>query len=223
MFNQSGLFFVPKRWQSISFLRWLKRVHAWTGFWGATLFFVLGISGFLLNHRSIMKIDTGEPVEASTVQIPVTAGVITDTDSLGRWAKNALGLPVKPKAPNNSSPAKAGDVRFNGRDVKTAETWTQTFAMPNARVTVSYVPGANFVSAKREAAGLLGTIKNMHKGSGLSIAWVLLLDTIAGALITMSLTGFLLWTRMHGTRLLAGALVGGSLVWAAAATVPSMG
>lgn len=222
MFNQSGLFFVPKRWQSVAFLRWLKRIHAWTGFWGALLFFIFGVSGFLLNHRSIMKIETGEPIEVTTVQLPVTPGTITDADSLGRWAKQALALPVKPKAPS-SPPPKAGDARFNGRDVKTAETWTQTFAMSNARVTVDYVPGANFVSAKREAAGVFGMIKNMHKGSGLSVAWVLLIDTIAGALVAMSLTGFLLWTRMHGTRLLAGALAGGSLIWAAAASIPVMG
>ncbi len=52
MFNQSGLFFVPKRWQSAGFLRWLKRIHAWTGFWGALFFLLLGTSGFLLNHRT---------------------------------------------------------------------------------------------------------------------------------------------------------------------------
>lgn len=122
MLNQSGLFFVPKRWQSIAFLRWLKRVHAWTGFWGAMLFFLLGVSGFLLNHRSVMKIDTGEPVEVSTVRIPVVAGVITDADRLGRWARDALDVPVKPKAPSGSSTAKTADARFNGRDVKTIET-----------------------------------------------------------------------------------------------------
>lgn len=228
MFNQSGLFFVPRRWQSVTFLRWLKRVHAWTGFWGALFFLLMGTSGFLLNHRSVMKIDTGAPVEMSSVELPVVPGSINDVEALGKWAKKTLSMPVDAKPPRAEGPpkgekGKGGDARFMGKDVKAVETWTQAFTMPDAKVTVSYVPGANHATAKRENNGFLGTLKNMHKGSGLPVAWVLLIDTIAGALITMALTGFLLWSRLHGTRLLAGALVGGSLIWAIAAAAPSMG
>ena len=226
-FNQSGLFFVPSTWQSAKFLRWLKRIHAWTGFWGALFFLMMGTSGFLLNHRSQLKIDTGEPVEVSTVELPVAAGVITDADGLGAWAKKTLGLPVKAQAPKGEGAARGGassdKARFMGKDVSQAETWTRSFNMPDARVTVDYVPGANHVTAKRENNGFFGTIKNMHKGVGLPVAWVLFLDTIAGALITMALTGFLLWTRLHGSRLLAGALAGGALAWAIAAAFPVMG
>lgn len=215
--NQSGLFFVPSKWQSAKFLRWLKRIHAWTGFWGALFFLMMGTSGFLLNHRAQMKIDTGEPVEVSTVELPVAAGAIADADGLGVWAKKALGLPVKAQAPKGggSEGGKKRDgaapvekARFMGKDVEQAQIWTRSFNMPDARVTVDYVPGANHATAKRESNGFLGTIKNMHKGVGLPVAWVLFIDTIAGALVTMALTGFLLWTRLHGSRLLAGALAG---------------
>jgi uncharacterized protein len=228
LFNQSGLFFVPHRWQSAKFLRWLKRIHAWTGFWGALFFLMMGTSGFLLNHRSQLKIDTGEPVEVSTVELPVAPGAIADADGLGKWAKQALGLPVRAQPPRGGQGGEGGKrpetkTRFMGQEVKAAETWTRTFNMPDARVTVEYVPGANHVTAKRENNGFLGTLKNLHKGVGLPIGWVLFIDTIAGALITMALTGYLLWTRLHGTRLLAGALAGGALVWAIAAAFPVMG
>lgn len=235
-FNQSGLFFVPRHWQSATFLRWLKRVHAWTGFWGALFFLIMGVSGFLLNHRGQWKIDTGEPVEVSRVELPVGPGAITDAEALGKWARRALDLPVKaqpprggPGGPGGSEgpggrrAAKPETARFMGRDVKAAETWTRTFNMPDARVTVDYVPGANHVTAKREVNGFFGTLKNLHKGVGLPIAWILFIDTIAGALITMALTGFLLWSRLHGSRLLAGGLLGGALIWALAAAVPVMG
>lgn len=229
--NQSGLFFVPGTWQSPKFLRWLKRVHAWTGFWGALFFLMMGISGFLLNHRGQMKIDTGEPVEVSTVQLPIVPGTITDADGLGKWAKKTLDLPVKAQAPKGApaegaaraAKATSETARFMGKDVGKVESWTRSFNMPDARVTVDYVPGANHVTAKRENNGVLGTLKNLHKGVGLPIAWVLFIDTIAGALITMALTGFLLWTRLHGSRLLAGALAGGALAWALAAAYPVMG
>ena len=56
--NQSGLLFVPKSWQRVKIINWLKRIHAWAGFWGALLFLLMGTSGFLLNHRDKLKIDT---------------------------------------------------------------------------------------------------------------------------------------------------------------------
>lgn len=228
MFNQSGLFFVPRHWQSGGFLRWLKRIHAWSGFWGALFFLSLGMSGVLLNHRQQARIDTGEPVELAAVELPVAPGTIRDATALGRWAKAELRLPVDAQPPRGKpGDKKQGDKRgggkFMGRDVATAEPLTQTFAMPDARVTVEYVPGSNHVTAKREEINALGMLKNLHKGVGLPIAWVLLIDTIAGALIVMALTGYLLWSRLHGPRLLAGALAGGSLLWALTAAVPTFG
>jgi hypothetical protein len=56
----------------------------------------------------------------------------------------------------------------------------------------------------------------------LGLAWVLFIDTIAGALVAMSLTGFLLWTRLHGSRLLAGGIMLASLMFAASAAGPYM-
>jgi hypothetical protein len=229
MFNQSGLFFVPRTWQSHGFVRWLKRIHAWSGFWGALFFLGMGVSGFFLNHRAQLKIDTGEPIEVSAVHLPVSPGAIPNAEGLGDWAKKALDLPVKGQAPRGGAGegpgagGKRGETRFMGREVTPVETWTRAFNMAHARVTVTYVKGANHVTAKREEHGFLSTLKNLHKGTGLPVAWVLLIDTIAGALITMSLTGFLLWSRMHGSRLLAGGLVGGSLIWAFVAAGSSMG
>ena len=214
--------FIPRRWNSGGVLKWLKRVHAWTGLWGALFFLLLGTSGFLLNHRAQLKIDTGEPVELAAVELPVAPGAIPSAEALGPWARRELHLPDEAQPPKGAAGPKRKP-SFLGREVAEAETWSRTFAMPDARVTVDYVPGANHVTARREAVNALGVIKNLHKGVGVPVAWVLLIDTIAGALMTMALTGFLLWSRLHGPRLLAGALVGGSLVWALAAAVPTFG
>lgn len=227
--------FIPRDWQSSDILKWLKRIHAWSGFWGALFFLGLGLSGVLLNHRQQAKIETGEPVELAAIELPVAPGTIRDAKALGRWAKGELRLPVDAQPPRGKPGAKKpggkGEAKeeraepregkFLGRDVKTAEPLVQTFAMPDARVTVEYIPGSNHVTAKREEINALGVLKNLHKGVGLPIAWILLIDTIAGALIVMALTGYLLWSRLHGPRLLAGALAGGSLLWALAAAVPT--
>jgi uncharacterized protein len=68
----------------------------------------------------------------------------------------------------------------------------------------------------------LGALKNLHKGTGVGIAWILFIDTIAGALIAMAITGFLLWSRLHGGRLLAGSLLIGSATLASWAVWPAI-
>ena len=44
-------------------------------------------------------------------------------------------------------------------------------------------------------------ITRLHKGVGMGVGWVLLADTLAGGLVFLSLTGLLLWTKLHGSRL----------------------
>jgi hypothetical protein len=56
---------------------------------------------------------------------------------------------------------------------------------------------------------------NLHKGVGLSVGWVLLIDTIAGSLILLSLTGVLLWTELNKRRMVGVVLVSGSIIAAA--------
>lgn len=226
--NQSGLLFMPRRWQRASVLRWLKRTHAWTGFWGALLFLMMGISGFLLNHRDTMKIETGEPIEVSAMDIAVPAGSIADKDQLGRWAQREFGLTSEPREPRGKGGGDRGgksetdgagrgdrpdtEKRFLGKARPEAEKWELSFNHPNGRLSVEHIAGSASVAVRQEAQTPLGFIKNLHKGSGLGVAWVLFIDTIAGALVVMSLTGFLLWSRLHGSRLLGGSLLIGSLV-----------
>ena len=197
----------------------LKRVHAWTGLWGAALFLMLGVSGVLLNHRTLLPIDTGAPVELAEVRLSVALGAITDEASLGRWAQRTLHLSAEPR--EASAPPATG--RFLDQTVNPPSDRRRLFVLPNQKVTVTHVPGSSFVLAQREVVGPLAVLKNLHKGTGLGVAWVLLLDTIAGALVAMSLTGLLLWTRLHGSRLLAAAIAMGALTWAMAASVPHFG
>lgn len=220
--NQSGLLFVPVKWQRGRFIRWLKRIHAWTGFWGAVLFFIMGLSGVLLNHREIWKIDTGRPAEVSAMNIAVAPGQITDQTELGAWAKREFGLSIEPRPPRRETGDRGGKPlavvsasetrRFMGKDHVEADTWTLVFSQPNGRLTVEYVKGSASVAVHQEAQNIFGLIKNLHKGSGVGLAWVLFMDSIAGALIAMSITGFMLWSRMHGSRLVGGGIALGSVV-----------
>lgn len=212
-----GPLFLPPGMRKAPILIWLKRIHAWTGLWGALLFLLLGTSGFFLNHRDTLKIDTGAPLEVSAMDIPVAPAQIDSIEALGAWAQKEFDFQVSPKPPRQNGPAAGSPgerVTFLGKQRESAEKWQLAFNHVNGVVSVEYVKGASSVAVRQQTQNLLGLIKNLHKGSGLGIAWVLFLDTIAGALIAMSLTGFLLWSGLHGPRLLAGGLAGGSLLLA---------
>jgi hypothetical protein len=53
---------------------------------------------------------------------------------------------------------------------------------------------------------------NLHKGVGLSVGWVLLIDTLAGSIILLSLTGVLLSAELNKRKTFAAVLVLGSIV-----------
>jgi hypothetical protein len=60
-------------------------------------------------------------------------------------------------------------------------------------------------------------LTNLHKGVGLSVGWVLLIDTLAGSIILLSLTGVLLWTELNKRKTIGAVLVLGSIVAAVCA------
>src|SRR4051812_47553362 len=49
----------PKSRRGI-FLKWLRKTHGWIGLWVAALGLLFGVTGFLQNHRAIMKIPTAQ-------------------------------------------------------------------------------------------------------------------------------------------------------------------
>jgi uncharacterized protein len=72
--------------------------------------------------------------------------------------------------------------------------------------------GNGFVSVKKSENGFLATMNNLHKGTGLSVGWVLLIDTLAGSIILLSLTGVLLWTELNKRKTTGAVIVVASIV-----------
>jgi hypothetical protein len=213
------LLFLPRFANRTDVIQWLKRIHAWTGFWGALAFLLIGTSGMLLNHRSTLKIDTGAPREVMEARIAVDPALIKSPEDLGKWARLQFGTSLEPRAPR----AEGGGgerVRMMGTEVREAIVWKQAFNGANGVLTVEYTPGSAAVKAAKTEQNLWGLLKNMHKGSGMNWVWVLFIDTMAGGLIAMALTGALLWSRLHGPRLAAVGIVTASLVLAVFAAWP---
>ena len=197
-------------------LRLIRNAHGWLGLWGAVLGLLFGLSGFLLNHRNVMKIPAVK-MEETEIQLPISEPQPKTAVEFTRYIQTALNVthePIKPKNISNSKPE--FKAKFLNNTVNQPETFNVEFQLPQVRIQAEYVMGNQFATVKRDDANAWAFISRMHKGVGANVAWVLLTDNIAGAMIVLSITGVLLWTKMRGSRLIMTALIGGSsflVVW----------
>jgi hypothetical protein len=199
----------PKSSRRITFIKWLRKVHGWIGLWGAALGLLFGTTGFLLNHRGgPLRISTGEPA-VSTVQVPLPQPAPETPRELARWLKQELKLPGNPGRIQNEP---AHPVAWGERSLIQPEQWQISFASPKENTAAEYWVGNDFVTVKRTENSFLATLTNLHKGVGMSVGWVLVIDTLAGSLILLSLSGVLLWTELNRRKTVGAVLVIGSIV-----------
>lgn len=193
-------------------IRLLRKIHGWLGLWGAILGLLFGVSGFLLNHRAVMKIPVAK-MEETEIQLAVPAPHPINNQQFIRFIQTSLNInhePSKPKGPRGG--ALEREAKFMNKSVKQPKIFKIDFQLPHARIQAEYVAGNEFATIKREDANVWSFITRMHKGVGANTAWVLLADSIAGAMLVLSITGVLLWTKMRQSRLVMAGLVGGSAI-----------
>lgn len=85
------------------------------------------------------------------------------------------------------------------------------FAMPRENVQADWWVGNSYVSVKRSANNIWATLMNLHKGVGIGVAWILLVDTLAGSILLLSLSGVVLWTQLNRRRMLDAGIAIASL------------
>ena len=210
--RSGGYLFIPRAYQGQEIILWLRRMHAWTGVFGAALFFCLGLTGFYLNHSSNWRIDGGKLREVASLNVPVEVGTIENQKALADWMRSEFSISSKPA---RVSARKGELVLFDGNPVRRAASYEVIFRGPNAVIAGRYEAGTNVVNVTRQEASLLKALVHLHTITGLGKAYVLLADAVAGALMFMSLSGVLLWTRLHGSRLVAAGIVGAFIIAAA--------
>lgn len=187
----------------------LRRFHAWIGLGGSAFGLLFGLTGFLMNHRAVLKIDAGEIVE-TRVSVELAGPLPTSPEALGKLLASRLGVPesrvkTRLQAPRNG--------RLGAAQVKAAEQWIVQFQGHRRFAQAAYVPGNRTVEVEQKDASPFQLLKRLHKNDGGSLAWTLLTDAVAGGLLFMTLSGMLLWTRADGTRLRAlGLALGGMLL-----------
>lgn len=198
-----------QRSRRTTFVKWLRKVHGWIGLWGAALGLLFGTTGFLLNHRGgTLRVSIGEP-QVSVVQVPLPQPAPQTPRELGTWLKQELKLAG---SPGRVQKEPAHPVAWGERSMVQPEHWQLNFASPHENTAAEYWVGNGYVTVKRSENSFLATLTNLHKGVGLSVGWVLLIDTLAGSIILLSLTGVLLWTELNKRKTVGAVLVIGSIV-----------
>lgn len=186
-------------------IHWLRRMHVWIGLWGALLGLLFGGTGILLNHRDVLPIPAAQ-VQETTVQVPLPAPAPRTPQAMADWLRRSLRLgpdPVRVQA------EAARPVAWGDRALVQPARWRASFAAPSGSVQAEYWVGNNYVTVTRSDNNFFATLSNLHKGTGMGVAWVLLVDTLAGSIILLSLSGVLLWaltTRVRTVGLAIGAV-----------------
>jgi hypothetical protein len=175
------------------FVKWLRKMHGWIGLWGAVLGLLFGCTGILLNHRAVLKIPAAQAQE-STIQVPLPAPAPNTPQALSAWLQRTLRLDAGPARTRAEPPR---PVAWGDQSVIQPAHWTASFTSPSGSVQAEYWVGNSYVTVKRAQNNVFATLTNLHKGVGMGVAWVLLVDTLAGSIILLSLSGVTLWVLTH--------------------------
>lgn len=196
----------------LTFVRWVRKTHGWFGLWGALLGLMMGLSGVWLNHRATLKI----PLPAQTqmnAQLALPDPAPATAAEMASWLQTALKLD---RPANNTRIERARPVPWAERGgpdkpLMQPERWMFVFGGPNHVVQVEYFAGNRSASVRTTSNGFIATLTNLHKGVGMPVPWILLVDTLAGSLIFLSLSGLILWWETNRRRRLGIAIFGVSV------------
>ena len=203
-----------QRSRRATFIKWLRKVHGWVGLWGAVLGLLFGVTGVVLNHRAPpLKIPTGEP-QVEELQLALPDPVPATPAAMTKWLARELHFDGRPGRVRKEP---AQPVAWGDKRVMQPEHWQFGLFGPQHNLQAEYWVGNGYVSVKRTGNSFMTTLNNLHRGVGMNLGWVLLMDTIAGSLILLSLTGVLLWTELNKRRTVGVVLVAGSVAAALAA------
>lgn len=191
-------------------IQWIRKTHGWFGLWGAILGLIFGTAGIWLNHRAVLKVPMAQQRINAQLALPDPAPA--SAQDMAVWLQGAL----EQKSPPNSmrtEPARAvaWSEKGNADPLMQPERWVFNFGGPDAIVQADYWRGNRSVGVTTTRNGFVATLANMHKGTGMPVAWILLVDTLAGSLIFLSISGVALWMLTHRRRSVGLAIFGTSV------------
>ena len=200
----------------LTFVRWVRRTHGWFGLWGAILGLLMGFSGVWLNHRNVLKLQLPDQQQINA-QLVLPDPRPETIDALAAWLQQALKVdqPANNMRVDRPRPVawteRGAERGGEGRPLMQPERWTLNFGGPNKVIQVEYWVGNKSVGVRTTENGFVATLTNLHKGVGMPVPWILLIDTLAGSLIFLSISGAILWWETNRRRLVGLAIFGVSV------------
>lgn len=202
-----ALLFLPRRYQRGKILRWLKRTHAWMALWGGIAGTLFGLTGILLNHREVMKIPAIES-RVDKLELGFDAGPPATPEDFAAQVRTRLQLQ---DGHTRITQQAAKAVPWGETGLRQPARWEVSISTPQRHISAEYWVGNQSASIQNREGNAFFWLTRLHKATGVHVGWILAADALAGTLLFMTITGILLWSKMHGPRLLALGLFGGSL------------
>ena len=211
--SEAAAFSQPAINRRLAFVRWVRKTHGWFGLWGALLGLMMGFSGVWLNHRATLKLELPDQQQRTT-QLAVPDPRPATIDALAAWLQGALKAdrPANTMRVERARPVAWAERGGEGRPLVQPERWTLNFGGPNKVIQVEYWVGNRTASVRTTENGFVATLTNLHKGTTMPVPWILLIDTMAGSLIFLSISGAILWWETNRRRRLGLAIFGASVV-----------
>lgn len=173
--------------------RLIRKLHVWVGAWGAIAAVLFGITGFLQNHRGVMKLPQGDSTEVSRVELPVPEEARASPEALRQWLHDVEHLDLESqRGPQGRSPAR----------------WTLSAGTARKTTQAEYTPRAETLTLRTTVQSPLAILTRLHKGVGGSIAWILLSDSFAVGLVALGLSGLIMWSRGRTPRQMIFSIAG---------------
>jgi hypothetical protein len=176
----------------------VRQIHLWIGAWGAVAAILFGVTGFLQNHRAVWKLPQGESSEVAKVELPVPESARLSREVMRDWLRSAQHIDVES---GRGPPGRGREARWN-------------FSGGNARVVTQaeYIQGADSITVRTNVQSPLAVLARLHKAVGGGIAWILLGDSFALAMVVLGISGLIMWARGRNFRQMALSIVGAALV-----------
>jgi hypothetical protein len=195
--------------------RLIRKLHLWIGAWGAIAAILFGITGFLQNHRGVMKLPQGDSTEVSRVELPVPEEARASPEALRQWLHDTQHLDLESqRGPQGRPPERLPSDTSRAGDANGSRASRWTLSAGNARKTIQaeYTPGTETLTLRTTAQSPLAILTRLHKGIGGSVAWILLSDSFAVGLVALGLSGLVMWSRGRTPRQMIFSIVGAALL-----------
>lgn len=212
--------------------RLVRQLHLWIGAWGAIAAILFGISGFMQNHRGIMKLPQGDTTEVSSVELEVPESARQTREEMRAWLHDVQHIDVEIQRARGGGPSTGGRGAEGGRRGGDSgpggggagpggggvspggggKRWM--FNGGNARILtqVEYVEGAPTATVHKSENSPLAILNRLHKGVGGGIPWILLTDSFAVAMVLLGISGIILWARGRTVAQMVFSIVGVAVV-----------